>query len=79
MYTEVFVVLSFLKDFELICGITDLFYLHSYFMRAVIDKIYYECHKEQLFYMGYKSNELIAPCFHQYTVLEVSQVKIRET
>lgn len=76
LYTEVLVVLSFLQDFELICGRTDLFYLQSYFMRTVIDKMYYECHKGQLFYMGYKSNELITPCFHQYPVLEVSQVKI---
>lgn len=78
MYTEVFVVLSFLQDLELICASTALFYIQSYFMRAVIDKMYYECPKEQLFYTAYKGNELKTPCFHQYTVLEVSQVKIRE-
>lgn len=53
MYTEVFVVHSFLQDFELMCGSTNLFYLQSYFMKAVIDKMYYECYNEQLFYIGY--------------------------
>lgn len=61
MYTEVFVALSFLQDFELMCCSTNLFYLQSYFMKAVIDKMYYECYNEQLFYIGYKSNEPITP------------------
>lgn len=70
--------LYFLSCKTLNSSVAAQFYLQSYFMRAVTDKIYYECHKEQLFYMGYKNNELITPCFHQYAVLEVSQVKIRE-